>query len=326
MKRHVNVGADILSLVDFPYPVVPIVRRTMKTGTAPDIRDGMSRHRHSDRRANSVRGRLLRRADVGSAVPPAHDRQRRSRSFVERSGAMYDPHVVDTFVRVYRDIPMSHIETPAQREVLQQISQSRHEVERPQELAPDLRRRRRAVCSPSSAYPASWTVPGPSPTCSALSSKLLADVMPGSSGAWYMPEGTSDRLTVADAFGPAAPVLRGMSIDVGDRLTGWVAASRQPIVNSDAALDLGSRMHAISPLRSCMSVPIAIGPSLVAVLTLYAEPADAFSADQSRLIQMVAPHLASAIHAASGRADATRPPVAQERAAGGRDLRLVAAR
>ena len=81
-----------------------------------------------------------------------------------------------------------------------------------------------------------------------------------------MPEGTSDRLTVADAFGPAAPVLRGMSIDVGDRLTGWVAASRQPIVNSDAALDLRSRMHAISPLRSCMSVPIAIGPSLVAAL------------------------------------------------------------
>src|SRR5262249_11523520 len=26
MKRHVDVGADILSLVNFPYPVVPIVR------------------------------------------------------------------------------------------------------------------------------------------------------------------------------------------------------------------------------------------------------------------------------------------------------------
>ena len=26
MKRHVDVGADILSLVEFPYPVVPIVQ------------------------------------------------------------------------------------------------------------------------------------------------------------------------------------------------------------------------------------------------------------------------------------------------------------
>ena len=26
MKKHVDIGADILSLVDFPYPVVPIVR------------------------------------------------------------------------------------------------------------------------------------------------------------------------------------------------------------------------------------------------------------------------------------------------------------
>ena len=26
MKAHVDVGADILSSIDFPYPVVPIVR------------------------------------------------------------------------------------------------------------------------------------------------------------------------------------------------------------------------------------------------------------------------------------------------------------
>ncbi len=26
MKKHVDIGADILSLVDFPFPVVPIVR------------------------------------------------------------------------------------------------------------------------------------------------------------------------------------------------------------------------------------------------------------------------------------------------------------
>ena len=26
MKKHVDVGADILALVDFPFPVVPIVR------------------------------------------------------------------------------------------------------------------------------------------------------------------------------------------------------------------------------------------------------------------------------------------------------------
>src|SRR6202008_738688 len=26
MKRHVDIGADILSAIDFPYPVIPIVR------------------------------------------------------------------------------------------------------------------------------------------------------------------------------------------------------------------------------------------------------------------------------------------------------------
>ena len=35
MKLHASVGADILSAIEFPYPVVPIVRHsTMKTGMA----------------------------------------------------------------------------------------------------------------------------------------------------------------------------------------------------------------------------------------------------------------------------------------------------
>ena len=37
-----------------------------------------------------------------------------------------------------------------------------------------------------------------------------------------------------------------MSVAVGERLTGWVAANHQSIVNSDAALDLGPKAEAAS--------------------------------------------------------------------------------
>jgi len=150
-------------------------------------------------------------------------------------------------------------------------------------------------------------------------------VMPGSSGAWFLPDATRDRLVVAEAFGPAAAVLRATAVPVGERLTGWVAVRRQPIINSDATLDLGARVDAVTPpLSRCMSVPLMAGEALVAVLTLYTAAPDGFTADQGRLIQMVAPHLARAIDAAARAQTAVREAVPPQPTA--RELRLVASR
>jgi putative nucleotidyltransferase with HDIG domain len=326
MKRHVDVGADILSLVHFPYPVVPIVRCHHENW------DGSGYPRGVAGEEIPIGARILSVVDCYDALTSDRPYRRRMTDneaveiLRERSGRMYDPQVVDTFIRIHLDIPMAHVDSPGQREVLQRISQSRYEVEKPQELAPDV------VASAPSGLLAfvslSRLVDGTGTLTDvlALASKLLADVIPGVSGAWYLPDGDSNRLIVADAFGRAAPMLRGMSVDVGDRLTGWVAASRQPIVNSDAKLDLGSRVDSMPSLRSCMSVPMTSGPSLVAVLTLYAESADAFSGDQVRLIQMVAPHLAFAIRAAAPPAQAILPAALPEKAGAGRELRLIVGR
>ena len=51
---------------------------------------------------------------------------------------------------------------------------------------------------------------------------------------WYLPDEKHDCLVVADAFGPSATAVAGLSIPTGARLTGWVAASRQPIVLNDS--------------------------------------------------------------------------------------------
>ena len=57
-----------------------------------------------------------------------------------------------------------------------------------------------------------------------------------------------------------------------------------------------------------MSVPLLMGESLVGVLSLYAPSANAFTRDCGRLIQMVAPHIAVALHtAAATTADARTP-------------------
>jgi GAF domain-containing protein len=109
----------------------------------------------------------------------------------------------------------------------------------------------------------------------------------------------------------------------GENLTGWVASNRQAIVNSDASLDLGARAaDAAPPLATCLSVPLVAGHTLVAVLTMYAPGRDVFTEDLGRLVQMIAPHIAAALHTARERARSLQP----QQAAPARDLKLVALR
>ena len=53
--------------------------------------------------------------------------------------------------------------------------------------------------------------------------------------------------------GEDAAVLQQLSIPVGERLTGWVAAADQPMVNADPALDLFDT--GLEHFRSALSVP-----------------------------------------------------------------------
>jgi GAF domain-containing protein len=116
-----------------------------------------------------------------------------------------------------------------------------------------------------------------------------------------------------------------MKIRMGERLSGWVAACRQTISNSDAALDLYDRNI---KLGSALSTPLMDGDRLVGVLTAYAAAPHAFSDDQSRLIEILAPHLGHIVGASirnEQRArEAREPRVAT--AAEARDLRVVFSR
>ena len=59
MKIHPVVGAEILEHVQFPYPVVPIVRAHHEKWNGTGYPFGLARQRHSDRRAHSCRRWML---------------------------------------------------------------------------------------------------------------------------------------------------------------------------------------------------------------------------------------------------------------------------
>ena len=325
MKLHVDVGADILSLVDFPYPVVPIVRCHHESW------DGSGYPRGVSGAEIPIGARILSVVDCFDALTSDRPYRRRMTDeeavaiLVERSGTMYDPHVVDTFIRIHGDIAVGQADAPAHRAVLQRMTQSRQDAVPPVAPGPEppaMPTGLLAFVSLSRLASGEGSVAD----VLALGSKLLGEIVPGVTGAWFVPDTTRDRLVVSEAFGPAAHALRGVHVGMGERLTGWVAAQRQPIVNSDAALDIGERVDTVAPkLQTCMSVPIVAGDTLVAVLSLYASSADTFDEDRGRLIQMVAPHIAGAIQAATTRVSfpALDPRALEKAAAAAMPLRLV---
>jgi hypothetical protein len=301
MKRHVDIGADILSLVDFPFPVVPIVRCHHENW------DGGGYPRGVKGEDIPIGARILSVVDCFDALTSDRPYRRALTDqaaidiLLERRGRMYDPRVVDTFIAVYRSIDL-----PArtdQHQALEEISRSRQT-----RLAPP------SPVQPSAVAPYAGdellafvslarlaSGAGSLGDVLALSTRLVRQLTPEASGAWYILSEDADRLVALEAFGPAADGLEGLTIRMGERLTGWVAANRQPIVNSDAALDVGDRATSFDfSLRSCLSVPLLDGAKLAGVLTLYARDREAFSEDLGRLMQIIAPHVAQAILARRG--------------------------
>jgi GAF domain-containing protein len=123
--------------------------------------------------------------------------------------------------------------------------------------------------------------------------------------AFYEYDSQIDQLVRVAADGPAAGVAL-QRIWPGQGVSGWVAANRRPMANSDAALDLGDdAARANPPLRFCVSVPIVHDNELLAVLTVYAP--NAFSESDQGLIEMLADELAPVLHAVR------RPLASQER-------------
>jgi len=104
MKMHASVGADILSAIDFPYPVVPIVRHHHESW------DGTGYPDHLKGSDIPIGARILAVVDCFDAL--TSDRPYRPRLsdadaidiLVQRRGIMYDPIIVDAFLKVYKDI------------------------------------------------------------------------------------------------------------------------------------------------------------------------------------------------------------------------------
>jgi len=157
-----------------------------------------------------------------------------------------------------------------------------------------------------------------------LAAAPLSRILTDTTCAFYIHDPASGRLVARYVRGEHAAALRGMSVAMGERLSGRVAACRQTIANADAALDLYDRGVT---LGSAISTPLVDGDRVLGVFTAYAAAHRTFTDDQSRLVEMMAPHLGRIVAAALRSEQRTRAQQ-EPRAAtpGAWDLRVVFSR
>ncbi|MGE3194792.1 MAG: HD domain-containing phosphohydrolase [Microbacteriaceae bacterium] len=324
MKLHVDVGADILSAIDFPFPVVPIVRAHHERWDGTGYPNGL---KGTD---IPLGARILSVVDCYDALTsdrpyrPAMTDDQALAIIREGRGTMYDPAIVDLFAETCREIgPIATGSSPHLQKAVQLITRA----VAPVPPSPPVQPAPAEAVVPASGAPDApdalltlinlARIVGGRPTAADVAAMVWQQVrhlVPRASGAFFMVDGSAATLSARFVGGDASGILQGVEFGVGDRLTGWVADHRQPIVNSDAHLDLGPEA-AIAGLRFCTALPL----DRMGVLSLYGpEP---FGEDEVRMLQMLAPHLAQMFIALEDRLEPA-PPRTRSRS----QLRVVASR
>jgi putative nucleotidyltransferase with HDIG domain len=300
IRSHSSVGAEILSSIDFHYPVVPIVRHHHENWDGTGYPDGLAGTEIP------IGARILAVVDCYDALTsdrpyrPSLSEEEATRILVERRGTMYDPVVVDCFLKLHGRLDVAETGLP-----LATATSRRDECAAiPPPPSRDAATRTGVACLDVS------DVPGWSPTLRALAEAFTADLVrttPTSLCIIYLYREGSDDLVAACATGIDAQLVTGLRIELTHGVSGWVAANRQTVLNSDPCIDLRSVSRSANPLlKSCLSTPLLANDTLVGVLSLYSTGKQAFDDGHRRKVESLARQLAKVLR--DKQADIHPPP------------------
>jgi putative nucleotidyltransferase with HDIG domain len=314
MKIHPIVGAEILEQVEFPYPVVPIVRAHHEKWDGSGYPNGLVGE------AIPIGARILAAVDCLDAL--ASDRQYRKalplddamKKVASEAGTSFDPRVVTILQRRYVEW-----EKLAREQPLHAPPKLSTDIKVARGLAPD------AGFAESAAQPAVSADAQNFParlTRARQESKNLLRLQDGAVGALDLEDIFSllatrlKRLVPYDALAVYLPSNRilipqfvvgensrlfsTLTIPLGEGLSGWVAQNHKPIVNGNPSVEPGylNDPKKYSTLRSALAVPLEGQLDVAAVLALYRAGQDAFSKDDLAVVEAVGAQIGLAIEQA----------------------------
>jgi diguanylate cyclase (GGDEF)-like protein/putative nucleotidyltransferase with HDIG domain len=297
MKIHPIVGAEILDRVQFPYPVVPIVRSHHEKWDGSGYPDGLTED------SIPIGARILAAVDCFDAL--ASERPyRRAMTPEEAMGMLsaekgrgFDPGVVAVMERRYLELEAMVNATEAERRRL--------------DIAPKVNR----PVAPSSGFaemPNEAEVRTTSFVTSIISARqeaqLLFDLAQTLGNSLSLKETLSvvalrlkemiphdcivfficqDGLLIPEyVHGVDYDLFTSTQIPLGEGLSGWVARNEKPIINGNPAAEAcGPGVHSrVTTLQSALCVPLRGRDKVAGVLTLYHREKNSFTKDHLRML------------------------------------------
>lgn len=323
MKVHTTVGAEILSRVNFPYPVVPIVRHHHEQWNGLGYPDGLKGEEIP------MTARILAVVDSFDSVRedrpyrPYMTREEASALLLRGAGVHFDPKVVDAFLK---NLPRFDAEIVA-------LGLDRHGST---EEGYELRSMNENSLSPNSggAYPgyldqiknahrevyALYEIArtfGSSldikDTLSIIVNKV-GHIVPFDTCVVYLHDDLKGYAEAAHVVGRNADILLGRCIAPGEGVTGFSLANRRPINRIDPSLDFaGMHLAPGNRYRAMASMPLVKDERLLGAISVYSSELTNYTDDHMRLldtvVRLATDALANAMHHAEAESNALTDPL-----------------
>jgi diguanylate cyclase (GGDEF)-like protein/putative nucleotidyltransferase with HDIG domain len=296
MKIHPIVGAEILDRVQFPYPVVPIVRSHHEKWDGTGYPHGLKGQ------GIPIGARILSVVDCFDALTSERPYRRAMsadeamKHLISEIETSFDPRVVEAIEKRYpeleqvvsrsqstkspfpsvanpnRSVPSAGFaEVPNASEVrttsfLASIVSARQEAQLLFELAQTL----------GNSLSLRETL--------SVVAVRLKEMVPHDLIVFFVCDG--EKLTPRYVHGVDYDLFRALEMPIGQGVSGWVAKHNKPIINGDPMTEskhLGDPSR-VTVLRSTLSIPLQGREGVAGVLTLYLKEKQAFTKDHMRML------------------------------------------
>jgi len=319
MKIHTVVGAEILSRINFPYPVVPIVRHHHERWDGTGYPDGLKGEEIP------ITARILSIIDTFDTV--REDRPYRRGLTLEEAkallscgaGTQYDSKLVVAFLN-----NLSAFEQEIADKGLAHESQNQfHEITEGGEISiiakpsfsyldqiKNAHREVYALYEIASTFGSSLEI---EETISVIVSKIK-HLVPLDTCVIYLYDENTKGAHAAHVIGKNAEILVDREITLGEGVTGFVLANRRSLHLIDPALDF-TNFHLVADdeYRSMASLPLMKDEKLLGAISVYSIKTDSYTDDHLRMLETIsrlaADALSNAIHHARAESNALTDPL-----------------
>ena len=322
-KIHTVVGAEILSRVDFPYPVIPIVRHHHERWDGRGYPDGIKGDQIP------ITARIMSVIDCFDSVRedrpfrPGKSREAAIDLLKKGTGTHFDPRIVDMFIthlsefedeiaaqglgdQVHASVPGSPI-VPAGHDP---SHDNENKAFRAYDQIRNAHREVYALYEIARTFGSSLEVEN---TLSVLVDKV-GHIVPFDTCVVYLYDEPKGYARIALAVGINAEEMRGRCVAPGEGVTGFALANRRSVNRIHPSLDfVNGESMMDSDYRSMASLPLFKDDLLLGALSIYSASLKEYSDDQIRLLETVtrlaSDALANAVNHARAESNALTDPL-----------------